>query len=85
MDKNLVQLLAQFYALDHRGKFHFCKESEEACKWVNASINREVDCRACILEVLDRRNDLDEEQKKQILNHSEKDLFWEPEWLLKNL
>ena len=77
----MVQLLTQFYALDHRGKFHFWKEPEKACKWMNASSTREVDCRAFILEAPDKRNDLDEKQKNQILNHSEKDLFWEPDWL----
>ena len=82
MDKNLMQLLAQFYAFDHRGKFHFYKEFEDTCKWVNASSNHEVDCRAFILEALDRHNNLDDDKKKQILNHPEKDLFWEPDWLL---
>ena len=45
MENKLVKLLAQFYALDHWGKFQFCKESEEACSWVNASSTREIDCR----------------------------------------
>lgn len=45
MENKLVKLLSQFYALDHRGKFQFCKESEEACSWVNASSTREIDCR----------------------------------------
>ena len=60
MENKLVKLLAQFYALDHRGKFQFCKESEEACSWVNASSTREIDCRICIQEALDKRDDLDE-------------------------
>jgi len=46
MENKLVKLLAQFYALDQRGKFQFCKESEEACNWVNASSTREIDCRS---------------------------------------
>ena len=57
MENKLVKLLAQFYALDHRGKFQFCKESEEACSWVNASSTREIDCRICIQEALDKRDD----------------------------
>ena len=81
MENKLVKLLAQFYALDHRGKFQFCKESEEACSWVNASSTREIDCRICIQEALDKRDDLDKEQKSQILKHSEKDMFWEPDWM----
>ncbi len=44
MENKLIKLLVQFYALDHRGKFQFCKESEEACSWVNASSTREIDC-----------------------------------------
>ena len=63
------------------GKFQFCKESEEACSWVNASSTREIDCRICIQEALDKRDDLDKEQKSQILKHSEKDMFWEPDWM----
>jgi len=81
MENKLVKLLAQFYALDHRGKFQFCKESEEACSWVNASSTREIDCRICIQEALDKRDDLDKEQKSQILKHSEKDMFREPDWM----
>ena len=81
MGNKLVKLLAQFYALDHRGKFQFCKESEEACNWVNASSTREIDCRIWIQEALDKRDDLDKEQKSQILKHSEKDMFWEPDWM----
>ena len=81
MENKLVKMLAQFYALDHRGKFQFCKESEEACSWVNASSTRETDCRFCIQEALDKRDDLDKEQKSQILKHSEKDMFWEPDWV----
>ena len=54
MENKLVKLLSQFYALDHRGKFQFCKESEEACSWVNASSTREIDCRICIQEALDQ-------------------------------
>ena len=61
--------------------FQFCKESEEACSWVNASSTREIDCRICIQEALDKRDDLDKEQKSQILKHSEKDMFWEPDWM----
>ncbi len=62
MENKLVKLLAQFYALDHRRKFQFCKESEEACSWVNASSAREIDCRICIQEALDKSDDLDNEQ-----------------------
>ena len=45
-----------------------------ACGWMLQVTA--VDCRVCILQALDRLNDLVEELKKQILNHSEKDLFW---------
>ena len=71
MENKLVKLLSQFYALDHRGKFQFCKESEETCSWGNASSTREIDCRICILEALDNRDDLDIEQKSLILKHPE--------------
>ena len=81
MENKLVKLLAQFYALDHRGKFQFYKESEEACSWVNASNALEIYCRICIQEALDKRDDLDTEQKSQILTHSKKDMFWEFEWM----
>ena len=79
--KQTGQTARAVYALDHRGKFQFCKESEEACSWVNASSTREIDCRICIQEALDKRDDLDKEQKSQILKHSEKDMFWEPDWM----
>ena len=78
MENKLVKLLAQFYALDHQGKFQFCKESEEASSWINASSTREIDYRICIQEALDKRDDLDKEQKSQILKHSEKDMSGNP-------
>ena len=81
MENKLVKLLAQFYVLDYRGKFQFCKETEEACSWVNDSSTREIYCRICIQEALDKLDDLDKEQKSQILKHPEKDMFWEPDWM----
>ena len=75
MGQNIICILAEFYALDHLGKFHFCKNPANACYWVNANSTKDLDCRICIEEAMAERENLSIEQKHQIRRYAEKDLF----------
>ena len=58
MGQNIDCILAEFYALDHLGKYYFCKNPANACHWVNANSTKDLDCRICIEEALAERENL---------------------------
>ncbi len=78
--KSTVQarLLAGFYALDHRGRYHFCRFTDVPCHLINALSAKEPDCRICVRIALDQREDLNREDKILIYEHCEKDMLGEP-------